>query len=289
LTPLARPPRIDKFSSNLASIEPGQQVTLTWQTQNATTASINGIGPVTPSGSVTVTPNSSTTYTLRAEGPGGPAAEERASVTVTNRPVPKPTAQIDAQPSAILSGQTSTLVWQTQNATSILIENGSGSESVASSGSKQVSPDKTTTYTLMARGASESVKSQATITVTPKPQEAQGKPTLYPDLDKVKAAIENYREAYETLSIAEVRKAWPGIPKKKEKALDDSFKGFRAIKLKLEYGQPKIEDNSAEWPCRQTLTYTATNGTVQPAIPSSVVFVLRKSGGTWYVQDMHGQ
>ena len=48
----------------------GQSTTLTWQTANATDVSIEGVGPVQPSGSQRVSPQTSTTYRLMAKGPG---------------------------------------------------------------------------------------------------------------------------------------------------------------------------------------------------------------------------
>ena len=62
-------------------IQQGQTSTLTWQTSNATDVNIAGLGTLPPSGSKTVTPGASTTYTLTAKGPGG-SNETSARVTV---------------------------------------------------------------------------------------------------------------------------------------------------------------------------------------------------------------
>lgn len=59
------------LAANPAVVEQGQSTTLTWQTDHATDINIDGIGSVSASGSRTVTPGSSTTYTLSAKGPGG--------------------------------------------------------------------------------------------------------------------------------------------------------------------------------------------------------------------------
>ena len=73
------------LAANPAVIEQGQSTTLTWQTDNATEVTIEGLGTVTASGSKTITPGSSTTYTLMAKGPGG---SQDASTRVTvNAPV----------------------------------------------------------------------------------------------------------------------------------------------------------------------------------------------------------
>jgi peptidoglycan-associated lipoprotein len=79
------------LTANPDTIERGQSTTLTWQTSNATDASIDGIGAVQPNGSQQVSPSDSTTYHLTAKGPGG-TQEATARVTVTAPPPPPPPA-----------------------------------------------------------------------------------------------------------------------------------------------------------------------------------------------------
>ena len=70
------------------SIERGQSVTLRWSSTNASEASINqGIGTVGTSGTRTVSPTESTTYTIVVKGPGG-SARGSASVTVRSAAPP---------------------------------------------------------------------------------------------------------------------------------------------------------------------------------------------------------
>jgi hypothetical protein len=80
---------------------------------------------------------------------------------------PTPTISFSASPDDIATGQTSTLVWDTTNATSVTIDNGVGSQPV--SGSVVVQPTLTTTYTLTANGPGGTASSQATVTVTNRP------------------------------------------------------------------------------------------------------------------------
>ena len=75
------------LTANPNTVDKGQSTTLTWQTSNATDASIDGIGAVQPNGSQSVTPTDSTTYTLTAKGPGG-TQTATARVTVTAPPPP---------------------------------------------------------------------------------------------------------------------------------------------------------------------------------------------------------
>src|SRR5581483_7884437 len=77
------------LSANPATINKGESTTLTWETSNATEVSIDGIGPVKPSGSQQVTPTDSTTYTLTAKGAGG-TQTATARVTVNTPPPPPP-------------------------------------------------------------------------------------------------------------------------------------------------------------------------------------------------------
>jgi peptidoglycan-associated lipoprotein len=70
------------------------------------------------------------------------------------------------------------LKWQTTNATDISIE---GLGTLSSTGIKTVTPDSSTTYTLIARGPGGSTDSSVRITVNPVPQAAAAEPTLSDD------------------------------------------------------------------------------------------------------------
>src|SRR5579862_9023543 len=84
-TPPTPPPAPAAPTATLAAspdvIQQGQSTTLTWQTSNASDITIAGLGTLSASGSKTVTPGSSTTYTLEAKGPGG-TQDASARVTV---------------------------------------------------------------------------------------------------------------------------------------------------------------------------------------------------------------
>jgi peptidoglycan-associated lipoprotein len=77
------------LAANPAVVQQGQSTTLTWQTSNANEITIDGLGTVPASGSKSITPNTSTTYTLTAKGPGG-SQDASARVTV-NQPVAQAT------------------------------------------------------------------------------------------------------------------------------------------------------------------------------------------------------
>ncbi len=82
----ATPAPTASISANPTSVEKGLPVTLTWQSSNASSVSISGIGAVPTNGSQQVSPTSTTLYTLTAQGPGG-TAEATANVIVTTTPI----------------------------------------------------------------------------------------------------------------------------------------------------------------------------------------------------------
>jgi len=69
------------LAANPSVVQQGQSSVLTWQTSNANEITIAGLGTMPPSGSRSVVPDTSTTYTLLAKGPGG-TNEASARITV---------------------------------------------------------------------------------------------------------------------------------------------------------------------------------------------------------------
>jgi peptidoglycan-associated lipoprotein len=90
------------ISANPNTINQGQSTTLTWQTTDATEASISGVGAVQPNGSQQVTPAGSTTYTLTAKGPGG-TQQATTRVTVNTVSAPPPPVQNNATEEELFS------------------------------------------------------------------------------------------------------------------------------------------------------------------------------------------
>ncbi len=70
------------ITASPTSIEKGQSARLTWRTSNADDVRIDGIGKVEETGSMTVTPEDSTSYRLVARGAGG-TQEATTRITVT--------------------------------------------------------------------------------------------------------------------------------------------------------------------------------------------------------------
>ena len=71
-TPEIQPPTINYFTASPAEMDRNEYCSLSWSVYNADTISIDqGIGPVGPSGSVSVGPTVTTTYQLMASNSGG--------------------------------------------------------------------------------------------------------------------------------------------------------------------------------------------------------------------------
>ena len=146
------------------NIMAGESATLNWTAANGTGVTIGGIsGTFGLTGSQVVSPATSTTYTVTVNGAGGATATCSIAVTVTPGQVPR-ILQFYALPQSITSGQSTTLVWSVENATtSISINNGVGT--VAATGSLSVSPATTTTYTMTAVNSSGQVTASAAVSV----------------------------------------------------------------------------------------------------------------------------
>lgn len=77
-----------------------------------------------------------------------------------------PTASLSANPNTINQGESTTLTWQTTNATDVSID---GIGPVDTSGSRQVTPSDSTTYHLVAKGAGGTQDATARVTVNAAP------------------------------------------------------------------------------------------------------------------------
>ena len=139
-------------------IGPGQTATLNWTSANATSLSIDqNVGTVNPpSGSISVSPIATTTYTITATN-GAATATAQATVSAPLG------VTLTANPVNIAPGGQSTLTWASQGAASLSIDNGIGAVTGAT-GSVKVSPTANTTYTITATDA-QGITTTASATV----------------------------------------------------------------------------------------------------------------------------
>jgi hypothetical protein len=158
------PPIIVAFTANPTTINAGDSSTLSWTVSNADTVTITTLGRVALTGSQGVTPATTTTYTLTATH-GTQTATANATVTVnsgTTGGLPV-IVSFAPNPATIDFGQSSSLQWVVQNATTVTIDNSIGN--VGLTGSHSISPAASTTYTITATNAVGTVTAKTTLTV----------------------------------------------------------------------------------------------------------------------------
>jgi hypothetical protein len=142
----AAAPRILRFAASNPQIAPGGQSTLMWEVENATEVSISNIGVVDRSGSSSVSPTETTTYTLTARNANGVT---NANVVVSLAQLAK-IIEFRATPTSVTQPNTPiTLTWQTEGATEVII---TGLGPVEPNGTREITPTAGVSYTLIAYG-----------------------------------------------------------------------------------------------------------------------------------------
>ncbi|NCN12111.1 DUF11 domain-containing protein [Candidatus Kaiserbacteria bacterium] len=149
------------------TIQTGRSATFTWATTNADTVTLTSLGDVAKNGTATTAPlTTGGIYELVATGNGKTVSCSAAVIVET---VPLPTCDsFVASPTTIMVGTSTTLAWQTSNATSAYINNGVGV--VAVDGSVIVTPLASLTYQLTLVGENnQTTNCFAPVTVTADP------------------------------------------------------------------------------------------------------------------------
>lgn len=109
-------------------------------------------------------------------------------------PPARPTVNLQAAPTFIQRGQSTTLTWSSTNATSLTLSPGIGA--VAAEGTQTLSPEEATTYTITATGPGGSADASVHVTVTVPPPPAAHESTLEELFNKeVKDAFFDYDKA----------------------------------------------------------------------------------------------
>jgi hypothetical protein len=166
VTPAPQAAQIASFAASPASIVEGGSSTLSWTATVGTGCSINqGVGSVGLTGSRSVSPSVTTTYTLTCLGSNGGASSSRqATVTVNPAPVTAAITSFSATPASIHLSENATLNWSVQTGQNCSINQGIGS--VGLSGSRQVTPSANTSYTLTCQGLHGGANATASAQVT---------------------------------------------------------------------------------------------------------------------------
>ncbi len=160
-TVVVAPVTIGGFTASTTQINCGQSSTLNWSANDAVKGNISNVGDVATTGSQSVTPHATTTYTLTETGPGG-VATSSSTVNVNTVVV----ASLAANPAElhyrkigekVKVQDSTTLTWTTSNADNVNINplgkvDLNGSQSIKAEPKKtDLGPvDETNTYSLNA-------------------------------------------------------------------------------------------------------------------------------------------
>ena len=148
----------------------------------------------------------------------------------TPPPPPKPVISVfTATPSSIERGQSSTLKWSVNNATNVTIEPSVGS--VQPGGSRQVFPNRNTTFTLTAKGPGGTAEDTTSVSVTVPAPTAAAAPPGKSFSDLVSAETKDAYFDYDKSTLrADARTALH----QDATALRDIFKSFQGAKVTVE-------------------------------------------------------
>ena len=170
-------PVVQLFEATPSVVDPGEVAHLRWSVLGANSVFIDGgIGSVAVTGSIPISPSTTTFYTLTASNAIG-TATARTQIIVTGSTTVEPTSPalnppvIDdfyADRLIVPADEYAVLGWETSDATEVTLVPGGP---VAINGTITVYPTATTTYVLTATNAGGS--SSAAITITVSPAEAQ--------------------------------------------------------------------------------------------------------------------
>jgi hypothetical protein len=171
------PARILQFYAYPGAVDRGEHTSLCYGVENVRSVRIEPVSePIPLSGNkcIQISPRSTTAYTLIAEGQDGRTVSQKLTVEVKGVAAARPAPQRVAHeiirffiPSAneIAPGQMVTLCYSLENATSVRVEPNVRSLQPDPKACFAVTPEKTTTYTLIATGKSGETDRE-TVTIT---------------------------------------------------------------------------------------------------------------------------
>ena len=138
---------------------------MSWTTSNSTSVSISPtVGTVSGNGSTTVSPATTTSYTISATGADGKTVTAVVTVTVTGSAIPQIVA-FTATPQTVSSGQSTADLLAGDRSDQYLDRTGRRHRSFAANACSTVTPSATTTYTLTATNAVGQVQGNLTVNV----------------------------------------------------------------------------------------------------------------------------
>ncbi len=164
--------------------------------------------------------------------PAPPPPPPPEPVQVKKAEAPARVVNFSAEPSTIERGQSSTLRWNVEGATSVTIEPGIGT--VPASGSRQVFPTSTTTYTLRATGPGGGASATASVTVTSPPPPPPPPPVAKPKRSISEVLATEVQDALFDYDKSDVREDARSILTRNADALKTIFNEFPGSVIQIE-------------------------------------------------------
>jgi hypothetical protein len=141
------PVNVKAFRAEPASVSRGGTVKLSWEVADAESVELEGLGKQNPNGATNVVPNETTTYTLIARPKRGEEIRRKLEVSVVS-PASARITRFEVSPDKVKVGEPAILRWDVENGKDVTLDG----VTVAASGSQQLMPSETKTYTLEAAG-----------------------------------------------------------------------------------------------------------------------------------------
>jgi hypothetical protein len=111
------------------------------------------------------------------------------------------------------------------------------------------------------------------------------------DEEAVRATLNNYEDAYESMDIHEIKKVWPSLSKDQEKELKAGFgaPGLNAVKVQLRNRTTKVSGNTATADCDQWMIYTFSGRRQPPQTNSVEISLAKDNSGNWAINSVKGR
>ncbi len=182
----------------------------------------------------------------------------------------------------IQEGQSTTLKWETTNATQASMDN--GIDHVDTNGEITVHPSISTTYVLTAKGLGSAQRRSVTVVVEPKVVKAvspaNGAPAFL-------ALVKAWDAAYNRHDTARMQAIWPGMRAQQVLGLQRLFKSNPSARISDDCPASalSLSGDTATWTCTATTMLPGNGGPMQHS--GSISFTFAKRDGNWAILDRH--
>lgn len=109
--------------------------------------------------------------------------------------------------------------------------------------------------------------------------------------EKIRAALDLYEDAYASMDVRELKKAWPTLSKDQERELKGSFQapGLNAVKVQLRNRTMRVAGDRATADCDQWLVYTYSGRRQPPQTNALEILLAKDSRGNWAINGVKGK